>query len=714
MKKVLVGVCTTQGKRESQNYLVNLSTKEGTISLSILDVEKNYNIYPGETISTVVSEIKNDIHISSILPLVKVVPNNIYLMSSFERSIKAMNCYAFSKNSKILIEELKKMVLEKFELNDENGNPRIAIETIIYQMLNAWSEEKKGYTNLSYLDFLTAKMWKNWFGWWYLNCNLRRFTLLGIAEKQVKIARKLHCLSDNTFLLSRIRSNPFSICSLELEQCRHISKIMGLPVNSERLEGWKMLNKLYQDFISRESYYYQTSDIPNFPIKDYDITNFEGKYQLQYVSDLEATICQMTEIQKNYQEIEPLDIEDLNSCQRQAYQEFISSSISIITGFPGTGKTYLISKIFEAHTDLKMALMAFTGKAVTRLKDLSKDRNKCCSTIHSFIARVSDFKKIEVIVIDEFSMVHYSLFARLVNCFSSMPKLKRIIIVGDPNQLPPIKWGSVFDQLLLSDLPITHLDKIVRSDNELARSFMIMIQQKYVKQLPGVNFMTFLPESKGKPLMPEGLREDTIEDPLIRCAIYSYLVAGGRQSLSAVILSPKRDTVNSINRYLQDYYVKEGKLSSFQRASYLNKTFYLGDRVINLKNLNSVKIYNGDEGEVIGFTSSAVVVKFGSKEVKFEERGDDDQPLMKYLDLAYALTVHKSQGSEWSVVIYCQNTPLRTSRGFFNRNLVYTAFTRAKEKVIVCGEKNKVMVALGTIARDGSACLFQKIKRQLE
>ena len=385
--------------------------------------------------------------------------------------------------------------------------------------------------------------------------------------------------------------------------------------------------------------------------------------------------------------------------QRVALEEAMTSGLLLITGGPGTGKTTVLNGILHllGHMQLRCLLAAPTGRAAKRLTEVTGED---ASTIHRlleagidphtgnmFFAKDEDNPlKADVIIVDEMSMVDIQLLCSLLK---AIPQGKRLILVGDPDQLPPVGPGYPFSDCLRSEqLPCVRLTEIFRQAQE---SLIVMNAHRVNHgQLPELRNRTsdffFLPCRSEEQLaqtvaglcttrLPKnmGIPADQIQvlTPTRKGAVGTW----GLNALLQSQLNPPAPTK------------KERKFGEF--------TFREGDRVMQIKNNYDILwkkcdgsaigagIFNGDIGTILAIDTAGetLTVQYDDREAEY------DFSMLGELEPAYAMTVHKSQGSEYRAVVLCA---WNGSPYLLRRSILYTAITRAKELLIVVGREETI------------------------
>lgn len=385
--------------------------------------------------------------------------------------------------------------------------------------------------------------------------------------------------------------------------------------------------------------------------------------------------------------------------QEQAIREASRSGLLIITGGPGTGKTTVLRGILNllGQMQLRVLLAAPTGRAAKRLTEVTGEE---ASTIHRLLeagidqatgkmvfARDEDNPlKCDAVIVDEMSMVDVLLLSSLLK---AIPKGKRLILVGDPDQLPPVGPGFPFSDMLRSGvLPTVCLTEIFRQ----AQQSLIVMNAHRVNRGE-------LPELKTVTSDFFFMRRNTEESvtQLIRDLCTTRLPKNmGIQPWEIQVLSPTRKGAvgtTALNKMLQAALNPAGQ--GKKEKAFGDILFREGDRVMQIKNNYDIMwkkidgtavgtgIFNGDVGII-----AAIEPNEERMRVVFDDReAEYDFTQLGELEPAYAITVHKSQGSEYRAVIL---TAWNGSPYLLNRSILYTAITRARELLIIVGREETV------------------------
>ena len=388
--------------------------------------------------------------------------------------------------------------------------------------------------------------------------------------------------------------------------------------------------------------------------------------------------------------------------QREAVKMALTHTLSIITGGPGTGKTMIQRAILDIykrrHPKNSIICCAPTGRAARRMEQSTGEPS---FTVHKALGLLAsdggyfggvEALEADLILADEVSMLDNHLALHL---FKAVPGSSQLILIGDADQLPSVGPGAVLSELLASGLiPVVRLDRVFRQN----AGSRIAVNAKLIRH--GTLSLEYGPDFQfhQSPNIPESA--ERIKE--------LYLQEVQRYGVDNVaLLSPFRQKtetgVNALNEVLRD--------SVNPKASYKieavcgKKLFRQGDKVMQTRNHGDVS--NGDIGTITGITKTAndvcVHVDFGDGRVKEYDSAD-----LEMLDLGYATTIHKSQGSEYRSVIInlqCAHSLMLT------RPLVYTAITRGKDRVILVGERKALCIAIKkTDTEKRGTCLAHRLQ----
>lgn len=442
-----------------------------------------------------------------------------------------------------------------------------------------------------------------------------------------------------------------------------------------------------------------------------------------YVSTYEATVAEK-DISKslslllNHAQYKKIDVEkeidemedkmgfQLAPEQNMAVEKSLQNNLTVITGGPGTGKTTIVNfirSIFaKTHPGARIILCAPTGRAASRM---TESTGCSATTIHKVLGlKPSDSEIInnankvncDLIIIDEISMLDVFLARAL---FMSIRKGAKVVLVGDVNQLPSIGPGAVLNDIIQSEtVPVARLTKVYRQgENSLIFLNALDICNNSFKCDTGEDFQvvpTIDIENSAKVMQELFIKE---------------VAAEGVDNVT--MLSPFRKEasptgVTTLNRAVHD---KINPPSPSKKEIKIAKNvFREGDKIIQMKNTDFVA--NGDIGYITKISlsletnSTKISIDFGNDRIVQYSTTDMDN-----VQLAYAMTIHKSQGSEYNTVIL---NIQKEHKIMLNKNLIYTAITRAKSKVIIVGDRFSLINAARAESEKRMTSLQERLKKE--
>lgn len=422
-------------------------------------------------------------------------------------------------------------------------------------------------------------------------------------------------------------------------------------------------------------------------------------------------IKKISKFKKQLEKIQQQSEIELSNKQKEAIQLVNDNNVCIITGGPGTGKTTIIKSIIDLYKneDKKVVLCAPTGRAAKRITETTRQEAK---TLHRVleIGKVQEDTLIEhvdydiapldadVVIVDEVSMVDVFLMNHLVKALYQGTKL---ILVGDVDQLPSVGPGNILEDMILSEvIPTIHLDKIFRQ----AAKSKIIINAHRVNS--GENFAD-----------KSELEKDSLED-------FFYIKESNQEKMLYHILTLSKDRLKNYGNYefFQNIQVitptKKGMLGTRElnkalqnklnpkedgkkEKNSMGMLYREGDRIMQIKNNYDLfwekeeptyeagsGIFNGEMGRIeqILEEEKSIKVRFDDNKYVYYPFEELDQ-----IEHAYAITVHKSQGSEFDVVLM----PIApSSPKLLTRNLLYTGITRAKKMLVIIGSEHIIQAMI--------------------
>jgi exodeoxyribonuclease V alpha subunit len=597
-----------------------------------------------------------------------------------------------------------------FDIFERQANSETGVTAFVSELATQWLTSRDDALFLPYSSVISPKQMQRLLIWWQNKRSLRRLYLLGITKTEIRESG----LSADA-LYKKLIDNPFPVVNLSLSKCEEILVRLNKVPTADDYRCAEISRKLYSNLINASwtgtpteimlnlyaDFQFQWSKLQ----ADYSIIEDIGTVYLKQAHAAESYVAEWIRFLMS----EPLldskmSTEDpvfycktLTEEQKTAIFGALSHNVTIILGSAGTGKTTTIREIVNnlELREIPYEVLAPTGKAVSRIREVTRKRTPM--TIHRRIGLSADPKKLfRHVIIDESSMVALDLIYQFLQKYRHPYKLT---LVGDTNQLPPIGWGAFYEQLIKSKkVPVFRLSQNHRLDKIDGLDNGIMINSnhllEYIKQYD-------IDRSKLIPFEYVETPNFSIIDGNIDLIfdIVRIFYEKGVPSSQITIITPYNTNLDELNKTCQQIFNEEKRYVIDNRG----KCWMIGDRVICLVNSYSINVMNGEEGVVTNVDNEEIEVLFQESCVykfKLEKTNkdnlnedllndndsfDEDITVMM-LAHSYALTVHKSQGSEWNyVIIYIPDH--KSNENFLNRNLIYTALTRAKRAVWVIGDR---------------------------
>lgn len=377
---------------------------------------------------------------------------------------------------------------------------------------------------------------------------------------------------------------------------------------------------------------------------------------------------------------------ELDEIQTDAVKKSITEKILIITGSPGTGKSTILNIVikFFQQQNKKVLAAAPTGRASKRLSQTTSIEAKTVHRLLKYQPKMNKFLKNEqnqldadLVIIDEASMLDIRLFQSFLKAIKNETNL---ILVGDIDQLPAVGPGNVLSDIINSGIfTVVRLQKIYRQEGKSQIIFNAhRIRDGIFPVLKKSEYEDFYFIEKIEPEQVVSLILDLITQKLPNKFNYNSL-----RDIQVLVPTNKGVVgVNNLNIKIQET-INKNKINIFKGSV----EYKINDKVIQLKNNYEKDVYNGDIGFIknIDFNSKELHIDFEGKIVVYDFNDLDE------INLSYAISIHKAQGSEFKCVI----VPILTSHYMLlQRNLLYTAITRAREVVILIGSKKAIGMAV--------------------
>jgi hypothetical protein len=552
---------------------------------------------------------------------------------------------------------------------------------------------------------------------WYQKFCLRRLYLLGLTRKEIREccdrgwSGTKGVVNSPDALYYQLLENPFIPEKIPLNKAKDIASRYGITFNQDIIECASLI-RFVDEQSSENSWscypvyslmrrYPRFNDLADMLKLQFKCTIRYNFFYLRHQAEIEDSLVE-------HLKSEPLPKTHLSElskrkfCDEQirAIELALNNTVSVITGSAGTGKTHVISGLVD-ELDLReipWCIGSFTGKAIANVKKAVGKRDNIM-TLHMILSKgkiVDIFDRpVRVLIIDEISMIPNELISKVILKLSRAlnPDQKlQIILVGDPNQVQPIECGDFTNQVLNSwifedgnprlSIPWIQLTEDHRRKDKEGVLYSNMNQFATAERPEDINFEW-------------GVDCEFISGGIVEIEnCVRKLYEQGASSEDVTVISPINEGLDDINLRLRNIFVNPNAPNI---TDAFGKTWYAGDRVMMTVNRYDIKVMNGEEGIVteILFHKSCIKVKFQNGQevdiptfipVIVEDHDDEpdlEQPLStKLLVLGWAITIHKSQGSQWKHVIFYIH-PKIAKGSFLNRHLLYTGISRSQKSLTV-------------------------------
>jgi exodeoxyribonuclease V alpha subunit len=470
--------------------------------------------------------------------------------------------------------------------------------------------------------------------------------------------------------IQQLKDTTCELLEIDAQECAlTIKSALHELYDSDKI---KLISYQEKHFITLTQYYFSEK---NIALKVQKLQEYPSSYQFN-----------IDEIYTKLRNSTSTSSISLNEDQQHGIMSCLQSKVSIITGGPGTGKTTLIKTmlgILDEH-QLTYRLAAPTGRAAKRITESTR---RHAVTLHrllefdftnmNFARNENNALKVDFLIIDEASMLDVFLANAVLK---ATPLTAHIIFIGDVDQLPSVGAGNILNDLISSQkVTSIRLKHIFRQSQDS----LIIVNAHKINQ--GEFPTSFLPDAKRDFIF---IKEELPENVCghLQHVISQILPKHGIKAEDAMVLVPmNRGTVGTqkLNYDLQAFLNNNAE----KQLMHAGTAFKLQDRVMQLRNNYDKHVFNGDIGVIadINTEDRLITVKFDDRDIEYDSSELDE------LVLAYAISIHKSQGSEYSaaiIPIFMQHFML------LQRNLIYTAITRAKRLCIFIGQPKAIAMAI--------------------
>ena len=636
---------------------------------------------------------------------------------------------------------------------------------------NYVKRDRSDITSDSPIPELSVEQSKTLLNWWYKNRDLRRLWLLGLTNKEIN---ECHLSTDKIY--QKCITNPFTVPAIPLEKCIEILQKQGKGYQEIDIQCGKVVRSIYHNLNQRgwsgTPMYGLLRSFPELAnnleymkekysvVVDMDTIYLERAYQIELKArEYIAEILSYNTVDDTSTELDSIErpsvcfrsIHQLSDDQIRAVQGAMDHPLAIITGGAGTGKTTIIAELVHnlEIRHLPYLLCSFTGKAVSRIKVVV---NRNSVTIHRFLSSgrgisgesgddggmgiIRNKKPFVHVVIDEASMITVELFVLLYERLKRFYEKIYVTFVGDDNQLPPISWGALMKELLKSHtVPVYRLlinHRVYTAKGEL--DGVIVNSEGMIdyntNRLNGIEEPPFELTETANFMIIDATGLEKVTD------IINGFHRAGVKIDKFCIITPYNKDLDELNKMVQQIY-NDGKSYT---VDVKNKVWMVGDRVIMLENNYDINVMNGEEGIVKEISNKAILVDFAGMSHEFSLKyndeyekdssknytGDTDpfkeELSVKMLAHAFAITVHKSQGSEWDFIIFyfpsvfnkfSNKNGTDELSSFLNFNMVNVAITRTKRACWCVGDREKLNTAAVKLSPYRHENLHKRLKSTL-
>lgn len=586
-------------------------------------------------------------------------------MAVYTRYINNLNIYLDKKSKNIIVKD----VSSNFLLDYEKFSTKY-ISDITNQILD-------------HPDFLNGRASLDIF---LKLINLKKDSLFRSLKKDGIIFVEIFI---NSMIADPYKSNKKYDLKMSIDKLDEIYKIISETFNPNNINRVKYIfSKLFKSQYMEEITFwnlindkYKITDTYIFELLHTHENNMYVTLEKNYRKELYITKFLLDLNKSGYNnEITLQDNIKLDDLQKNILIKSLNNTLTVITGKPGSGKSEIIGYIMDHIPNTIM--LAPTGCAVENYQKRFVKHKNSSFTLHSFYYKskmqtdnkIGDFYRTinKCIIIDEFSMVDIFIFYKILLKIEKYKNELKIILVGDPNQLPSIKLGQLLKDFIDSGkFLVYNLEKCYRSNEGIVKTLNHLLKNKRIGTSKNAVETFYYTE-------PQDLKKISGEN------IYEYFY-----DIDKIILSPTNAAVDIINLYIQD----KNPNNVLYTSDSIN--FKKNDKVIFLKNNNDYNLYNGTILYIDNVDHNGYEATFKFNEDKNFKCNVNE--VSKYIKLCYASTIHKAQGKGYKVVVALFNI---FPKIMWDTKLIYTAISRAKDICYISGNADIIQ----------KACTIGKVK----
>lgn len=693
------------------------SVNIGNKSCVVYDVQKDISytimfegflpLSENDAISGVISKLVGNMYSFIKKPLVKISRDRDTIIQAIRKALK------FQISPSLINKLYDALIVE--------GNGESVDDYLDKMAINLHEKQIEDFGVLP--DYLMESQFMKLLKWWYKSRTLRKLYLLGLNNKQIKSCEDIMELTPNQ-IYDKCMIDSFEMIPIPIDTCKTIYESLGKIYTEQQVYGASLVRKIYHNNVDKA----WTGTPSKYVISEFKSINYafmqdlSTKYgivgelntiYLGFHHKVETTMAQILagmireDTGTHEKKIIPVFTNNkLTEEQKNAVDVSLNNRLSIISGGPGSGKTYTIAEIVSNLERLKIpyAVASFTGKAVARLKEVLQKSTP--ATLHMMIARFKQICPFRKLIIDETSMVTEELLYFFCKIFGHDFDM---ILVGDKNQLQPISYGSLFSELIdcrcIDPIYLTknHRITINGMDNDLLHNTNMMIDYYY-------RCLNRLPDEYIEPIkFREGNNFFRLEGNLELVFTIVKLMADKCVNCDDImVMTPYNKYIEEINRGCQKIYNEGTTFVMCPRGI----RWSVGDKIRVTSNNYPLGINNGDSGKVVDINPNVgpsgfpeMLVEFMSgRTIKFDVTYDPDMnqimemalgndaytisnnPTLSLITHGYCSTIDSMQGSECLHTILYLPREDKMNSSFINFNRLYTAITRAKNSCFVIGD----------------------------